>query len=939
MRRLFNICALLIFVMALSGITQAGVITVTTTDMTPTAPLSNPVPSSYQPRYISGFGSGDSLTIFYEDRDNGYAISYVSTTSGPTGFPASGTATNIADTHFCVKDWPINIGGTDYAYRAWGAVGNIPEHHFYVSNDLTNWTLMSTFTIPSNLPVGVPGGRVYYCFHDVIYLNGKYYAWGECNIGYTLMCRSDNGADDWEAFACVGGLHTLSNVGPLGLPDVGTPTGSFFELGGDRGYGKIMIPGDDSAVYLAVNTTAKPSLPSAQLEAAFIDPANWTWHDGTTGLATTPILTATSEHDYSECWLVPDDDTAWIILYDADFGSADEGKALGYAILSAPPPPSEVWVDDDYTETGGNDGHTWGYDAFDNIQDGINAVGNSTVHVAAGIYNERLNISKSLTLLGAQAGIDPTPAGARTNPSVESIITEAGLSTPNPDVLIEIPSGVTDVVIDGFTLIGDLTNTTADTSVIRCWDDNISISNNIIDGMFAVLYKGDVGLTVLQNRMVVNKLGVTVQPNPATNVEIYGNVFTLGSSPVGGESAIYMTSCSLCSVTGNTATGFVNGSGTGGSNLNQLTVSGNTFIGNKDGVSIWGNSTFIVISDNDLSNSLRYGINIKGQDIDIHGNNITYNGDTGVNVARHVINTERVTLQCNNISGNTNYGVKVVGLVAPEIINAEYNWWGDETGPYHLAANPTGLGNEVSDNVDFDPWYNGLMVADITPSITPVDTSFTLTAQIAGCCDPVAVQYDIGGIANGYMTDPDDNGIYSAENIVVSVPGVHDVYIDTEDCYGIETLAHAMLVVYDPDGGFVTGGGWIDSPQGAYIPEPSLTGKANFGFVAKYEKKTKLPVGNTEFVFKAGNLNFHSSIYQWLVVNKNESRAQFKGSGTINGEGDYKFMLRAGDGEPDTFWIQIWDDLGETDMIIYDNMADQSIGGGNIIVHTGKDNK
>lgn len=338
MRRLLTICTMAVSVLTLLSATVVAQIQVMATDMTPTAPLPNPSPGSHQPRYISGFGSGNSFTLFFEDRDAGSMISYVSTTTGPTGLSASATLTNILDTHFCVKNWPISIDGTDYAYRAWGAMWNTPYHNFYVSNDLKNWTLVNTFKIPNY--DNFHSGFVYYGFHDVIELNGTYYAWGECNIGYTLMCRSANGADDWEAFACVGGLHTLPNPGPLKLPgETGpTPTGSFFELGGDRGYGKIMIPGDDSAVYLAVNTAAKPSLPSAQLEAAFIDPANWTWHDGTTGLATTPILTATSEHDYSECWLVSSSDNEWTIIYDADFGASDGGKALGYAILSIPLP-------------------------------------------------------------------------------------------------------------------------------------------------------------------------------------------------------------------------------------------------------------------------------------------------------------------------------------------------------------------------------------------------------------------------------------------------------------------------------------------------------------------------------------------------------------------------------------------------------------------------
>ncbi|MCP4709599.1 MAG: hypothetical protein GY869_13310, partial [Planctomycetes bacterium] len=49
--------------------------------------------------------------------------------------------------------------------------------------------------------------------------------------------------------------------------------------------------------------------------------------------------------------------------------------------------PRDVWVDDDYTSGGDNDGHTWGVDAFDNIQDGIDVVTPAgTVWVADGTY-------------------------------------------------------------------------------------------------------------------------------------------------------------------------------------------------------------------------------------------------------------------------------------------------------------------------------------------------------------------------------------------------------------------------------------------------------------------------------------------------------------------------------------------------------------------------
>jgi PKD repeat protein len=142
------------------------------------------------------------------------------------------------------------------------------------------------------------------------------------------------------------------------------------------------------------------------------------------------------------------------------------------------------------------------------------------------------------------------------------------------------------------------------------------------------------------------------------------------------------------------------------------------------------------------------------------------------------------------------------------------------------------------------------------------------------------------------------------------------------------------VVVYDPSAGFVTGGGWIDSPPGAYKPQTSLTGKANFGFTSKYKKGATVPEGNTQFQFHAAGLNFHSSIYDWLVVTGSDY-AMFSGTGTINGAGDYKFRIWAGDDEPDTFRIKIWeeDTLG-VETVIYDNGTDQALGGGSIVIHT-----
>jgi hypothetical protein len=71
-------------------------------------------------------------------------------------------------------------------------------------------------------------------------------------------------------------------------------------------------------------------------------------------------------------------------------------------------------------------------------------------------------------------------------------------------------------------------------------------------------------------------------------------------------------------------------------------------------------------------------------------------------------------------------------------------------------------------------------------------------------------------------------------------------------------------------------------------------------------------------------------------------KAQFIGSGTINGSGNYGFILTAFDDSPDKFRIKIWNK--NTGEIVYDNQIDSSdnanpstaLGGGSIVIHNGK---
>ncbi|MCL6261446.1 T9SS type A sorting domain-containing protein, partial [Aquiflexum sp. TKW24L] len=159
----------------------------------------------------------------------------------------------------------------------------------------------------------------------------------------------------------------------------------------------------------------------------------------------------------------------------------------------------------------------------------------------------------------------------------------------------------------------------------------------------------------------------------------------------------------------------------------------------------------------------------------------------------------------------------------------------------------------------------------------------------------------------------------------------------------------AYIPVYDASGSFVTGGGWINSPAGAYAADESLVGKANFGFVSRYKKGSSQVDGNTEFQFHAGDLNFKSTMHESGSLVISGRRATYRGTGTINGQSGFKFVVVAIDGNwngqsnPDAFRIKI---STTSDLIIYDNqmgsdentenatiLGNNGTGGGSIVIH------
>ena len=153
-----------------------------------------------------------------------------------------------------------------------------------------------------------------------------------------------------------------------------------------------------------------------------------------------------------------------------------------------------------------------------------------------------------------------------------------------------------------------------------------------------------------------------------------------------------------------------------------VTVTGNYISGNRGVASSDGSTSAAILV------STFYGA---GTAATITDNTLTDNS-TGIFVGYDGTDTSNVEAHNNLIYGNDN------GVISTNpVVNALSNWWGDATGPYHPTLNPGGLGNEVSDNVLFDPWMSGPSVVSISPVYGVTNCSTTLT---------YAVRLDHGGI-------------------------------------------------------------------------------------------------------------------------------------------------------------------------------------------------
>jgi len=198
------------------------------------------------------------------------------------------------------------------------------------------------------------------------------------------------------------------------------------------------------------------------------------------------------------------------------------------------------------------------------------------------------------------------------------------------------------------------------------------------------------------------------------------------------------------------------------------------------------------------------------------------------------------------------------GSNTPDGTIVSYEWDLDNDGEYDDA---TGVTTSASWNDD-GTYTIGLKVTDgdgetdtdiaevSVDNVAPTITSFTGPIDPVNINDPVEVEgvftdpgtldthtatidWDDDTTSSGTVIETDGSGNVDGSHYY-DQPGVYTITLTiTDDDGDIDSMTmDYYIVVYDPSAGFVTGGGWIMSPEGAYKDDLTLTGKANFGFVS-----------------------------------------------------------------------------------------------------------
>jgi hypothetical protein len=323
---------------------------------------------------------------------------------------------------------------------------------------------------------------------------------------------------------------------------------------------------------------------------------------------------------------------------------------------------------------------------YPTIQAAINASSDGdTIIVAAGLYKENVVINRSLTLKGAQAGVD-----ARTRSGNETIIepddgTGISIRTANRTGTNYV------VVIDGLTVrnvVHAITTpdpemaadiTVKNVRALNCSEFGISLTFTLTTTVEYCYVEGA--------RQAIN--AGALEPFPPTSVTFRNN------EVVNAEFGI---------------TGYMGDSLIEGNLIRDFATGGTGIAGQFLNTEIKNNTVTGYVEGAGMSFESHYGRPLS-ENVNVESNNFTGNS-FGIYIFETQTELTGITVNFNSIVGNSWFGVRNDGNATLDVTR---NWWGANDGPSH--AGPGG-GDAVSDNVDFEPWLGAAPVILKTEMVT-----------------------------------------------------------------------------------------------------------------------------------------------------------------------------------------------------------------------------
>jgi len=373
---------------------------------------------------------------------------------------------------------------------------------------------------------------------------------------------------------------------------------------------------------------------------------------------------------------------------------------------------------------------------LNSVQAGIDSCSTGdTVLVGPGTYTENINFNGMAITVKSELGPDST------------IIDGGNPFHPDSGSVVLFANGEdTTSVLKGFTITnGSGTNFTFGTigGGILCFGSSSpTITGNRITlneafwggGGIASLFSSPVIDSNTIDNNVVDSVGGGIFILDDSDATITNNCIKINAAVYGGGICITGTGAAPMIMNNDIAENNAIGSGGYGSGggvavgwsaapyFQGNTICNNTATYGGGGIYCYTNSTPLFIGETITQNNASNGAIRCRYNPAPHFKlcNISANNSSGASILECALTFDSCTISnnnydgivCNggvdavlnwcNIYGHSGYGIN--NTYATDTVDAENCWWGDSSGPYHAALNPTGSGDSVSDFVDFSPW-------------------------------------------------------------------------------------------------------------------------------------------------------------------------------------------------------------------------------------------